>query len=331
MSRSSRKSLIILLAGIPAAVVAALALLALWPMRIPPLPEGTAAAAAESRWLEPMPASYGINPVCEPVILSHGRKTPTVCVLMHGLSNCPAQFVSLARRLHAAGSNVVIPLLPDHGKTNRLTPDYGNMTLRELAAWASTAVSAAQELGDDIVVVGLSVSGTTALWLAMDDARVDRAVILAPFLGPAGIPVAVNAPAGRLLARLPNMFVWWNSELREANPGPPHAYPGFPTRVVGRFMVLGSSLVDAATRRAPTCRDILFITSEADSAVNIPMIREAAARLAAHPGVSVREIWFPAAEKVLHDFIDPTQPGEQTARLEPLLIDWISQPAPGSQ
>ncbi|GAB4181840.1 MAG: hypothetical protein Fur0032_22940 [Terrimicrobiaceae bacterium] len=311
--------------------VAALIVVAFWPFPIPPLPAFSGASLDKSSAdLFGAAIFPGLNPICRPTVLSHGRKTPVSYLLMHGLSNCPAQFANLGRLLHEKGSNVLIPLLPDHGQTNRLTPDYGNMTLEDLARWASEAVEAASQMGDTVVVVGLSVSGTTALWLAMQDTRVDRAVILAPFLGPTGLPIWLNAPAGRLLARLPNMFVWWDSTLREANPGPPQAYPGFPTRLVGRIMVLGSALLDEAAREVPACRDITFITSEADTAVDIPMVREAAARLSAHPGVAVREIWFPAAEGVLHDFIDPRQPREQTARLEPLLVQWLTGGASSS-
>src|SRR5439155_19595433 len=48
-----------------------------------------------------------ISPECRTLFLSHGHRTARVIVLLHGLTNCPAQFDSLARGAFARGANVL--------------------------------------------------------------------------------------------------------------------------------------------------------------------------------------------------------------------------------
>ena len=63
-----------------------------------------------------------IRPECVSGLLEHGHPTERVFVLMHGLSNCPAQFSKLGRLLFERGHNVLIPRTPYHGEKNRLPP-----------------------------------------------------------------------------------------------------------------------------------------------------------------------------------------------------------------
>src|SRR5215813_10580208 len=56
-----------------------------------------------------------IRGVCSSTLLTHGMRTPRAYVLLHGLSNCPRQYVEFAPLLHARGANVLIPRMPRHG------------------------------------------------------------------------------------------------------------------------------------------------------------------------------------------------------------------------
>jgi alpha-beta hydrolase superfamily lysophospholipase len=53
-----------------------------------------------------------------PFILHHNQVTPKVIVLFHGLSDSPFYLKSIAQALHQQGNNVVVALLPGHGKKN---------------------------------------------------------------------------------------------------------------------------------------------------------------------------------------------------------------------
>ena len=51
-----------------------------------------------------------------PYILHHNKVTEKVAVLFHGLSDSPFFFRSIARSIHQQGNNVIVVLLPGHGK-----------------------------------------------------------------------------------------------------------------------------------------------------------------------------------------------------------------------
>jgi len=44
-------------------------------------------------------------------------------VLLHGITNCPLQFLALAESLRAGGDNVLVPRVDHHGLTDRMTTD----------------------------------------------------------------------------------------------------------------------------------------------------------------------------------------------------------------
>lgn len=130
----------------------------------------------------------------------------------------------------------------------------------------------------------------------------------------------------RAFLLMPNRLVWWDRRLRENLPGPQHAYPGFPTHVVGEFIALGKWITSQAAKSAPACRKIDLVLSEADLAVS----NEAAFRLANNwkewPGVTVTETVFPAKEAVPHDMIDPAQPDARVDFVYPRLVEILEKP-----
>ena len=52
---------------------------------------------------------------CASRLLTHGEKTDVVVVLIHGLTNCPKQFVDLGEEIYDRGANVLILRMPYHG------------------------------------------------------------------------------------------------------------------------------------------------------------------------------------------------------------------------
>jgi pimeloyl-ACP methyl ester carboxylesterase len=118
--------------------------------------------------------SAGIAPECRSALYTHGRRTAHVVLIFHGLTNCPAQFDSLARIAYARGANVFVPRLPRHGFANRMTDELGKSDARELVAFADRAVDAASGPSDTLTVVGLSVGGTLAAWAAQERGRRPR-------------------------------------------------------------------------------------------------------------------------------------------------------------
>lgn len=59
-----------------------------------------------------------------------------VILLVHGYTNCPAQFGKLGRQFYDLGYNVLIAPLPHHGLADRLNDEQGQLSARELTAYA---------------------------------------------------------------------------------------------------------------------------------------------------------------------------------------------------
>ncbi len=77
-------------------------------------------AAALVKW-EALRAQDGaeVNPVCRSTLLTHGARAEQAAVLVHGVTNCPQQFVQLAPLLFDQGYNVLIPRIPWNGFLDR--------------------------------------------------------------------------------------------------------------------------------------------------------------------------------------------------------------------
>jgi alpha-beta hydrolase superfamily lysophospholipase len=266
-----------------------------------------------------------IRPECAVQLLEHGHPTKQVFVLMHGLSNCPAQFAEFGRLLFERGHNVVIPRIPYHGEQDRLTTDWARLKAEDMLDAGNQAVDLARNLGDKIAAAGLSINGATVAWMAQNRSDLDRAVLLAPFLAPAGLPDWTLTPVERLLLRLPNMFFWWNSKLKENLQGPPYVYPRFPTRVMAETMRLGGAVLRESRSQSPRSASILVVTSASDTAANNRVTSELVANWQRLRQTGIETFEFPAADKVPHDFIDPNQPNQKTALVYPKIIELLEK------
>jgi len=209
-----------------------------------------------------------IAPACRSTLYTHGRHTGQVVLIFHGLTNCPAQFDSLARGAYERGANVFVPRLPRHGFADRMTDELGKSDARELVAFTDRACDAAVGLGDTLTVVGLSVGGTLAAWAAQEREDVDRAVLIAPMIGVAKAPGALTPVVTRLTSLLPNLFVWWNDKEKEKLRGPSHVYPRFASRAVAATLLVGGETMQQARRKSPGARRAAIVTIEGDQAVD---------------------------------------------------------------
>ncbi|MEP7027607.1 MAG: alpha/beta fold hydrolase [Candidatus Eisenbacteria bacterium] len=261
-----------------------------------------------------------IAPECRTTLYTYGSRTRHVVVLFHGLTNCPAQFDSLGHLVYARGANVLIPRIPRHGFADRMTDQLAESDAREWCAFADSVVDAARGLGDSVTVVGLSLGGTLAAWVAQERRDVDRAVLIAPMIGVAVAPGGWTPVVTRLAALLPNQFVWWNSRQRAALAGPKHVYPRFASRAVAATLLIGGAILQSAHERPPGARRAAFITVGGDAAVDNGAIAELA-RLweKSRPGTVTERFEFPAERRLSHDVVDPDQVGGDPAFTYPVL------------
>jgi carboxylesterase len=84
-------------------------------------------------------------------------------LVVHGFTGCPQSMRGLAQAFAAAGFAVELPLLPGHGTT------IDDMQATTWTDWSGCAEVVYNELAsrcEKVVVAGLSMGGTLAVWLA---------------------------------------------------------------------------------------------------------------------------------------------------------------------
>ena len=262
--------------------------------------------------------SSAISSECRTQIRTHGGPTRHVVILLHGLTNCPAQFDSLGQIAFARGANVFIPRLPRHGFADRMSEELAHADAVELRRFTDRVLDAAHGLGDSVTVVGLSVGGTLVAWAVQERHDVDRAVLIAPMLGVEMAPGRWTPVVAKLTGALPNLFFWWDSKVKQKLPGPRHVYPRFSTRSVAATLKLGWMTREDAVRDAPGCRSLTMVTVGGDKAVDNGLCAELVRAWRRH-GVEVVTYEFPIALHLNHDIVDPEQVGGNPSITYPML------------
>jgi carboxylesterase len=274
-----------------------------------------------------------VNPLCRTIALAHGRVVERAVVLFHGFTNCPQQFRLLGEQLHARGFNVLIPRMPHHGLSDRLTEDLSGLRAEDLARHVDTSVDIARGMGAHVTVTGLSAGGILTAWAAQTRSDVDRAVLLSPAFAPgtqllprvlsgASVDVLTN-----VLLRLPNQFRWWDNASEDGDDGSPmraYAYPRYATRAFGEVMRLGLAVQRRAATEAPAAGAILVVFNPSDRDVDNDLTAALVERWRGR-GTSRVDTWaFDADLALIHDFIDPNQRQQQVETVYPLLLDLLN-------
>jgi len=280
-----------------------------------------------------------INDLCRSVVIDSGERVDRSVVLLHGFTNCPQQYSAFARAYADAGYNVVIPRLPGHGEADRLTTAPSDVGPDDLVAAADEAVDIAAGLGRDVTVVGLSGGGTLASWLAYQRDEVTEAVIVAPLVAPQAVPDFLAAPFARLSRFIPDIYLWWDGDLKEELATPPYAYPRYSLRSLGSFLAVARAAEVQDSQRSTELQRLVVVTNENDAAVSnrgvsdIEQQLEHVLSVDYDANAEVNYV-FPAEDGYKHDLIDPE--GENAdvlaeiyAELGPLLgLDSLESYAP---
>lgn len=271
-------------------------------------------------------AGYPLHEGGRTIVLSHGHPTDRVFVLLHGFTNSPRQFRQLGELLFAKGANVVIPRLPYHGLSDRLTDAHGGLDATNLIRFAEAGIDIARGLGKRITLVGLSVSGVSAGWLAHKRDDLEEVFLFAPFFGPLVVPDSLTPALAAGLVRWPNTFLWWDPRARENIQGPPLNYPRFATRPLGEVLRLG---LDAELQTGPLrVKRLGVVLTASDKAVNNRRTLRIVSQWELNsPGTEFFIYTFPRESRIPHDFIDPLQKGAQTDKVYPALVSWLMRPA----
>ena len=236
-----------------------------------------------------------------PILRVHAARSARAVVLFHGFTDSPQQFAALADSLFARGDNVLVPRLPHHAERGKDARELARLTAGDLCRVADEAVDIAAGLGDTVIVAGLSVGGTLAVWAAEHRPEVHRAVVIAPPFEVAHVPSMFERAMVNLGAHIPNV-----SRHAAVDSGRPDRDPGFATHALVQILRLGMAVRRDAERLAPSGTEVLFLVNAHDHTVKTGPVLDVA-RLWNARAVPVSVYEFPDSLGLPHNIVDPIQ------------------------
>jgi carboxylesterase len=248
------------------------------------------------------------------ILRVHSKKAPRAVLLFHGFTNSPRQFADLGDALFSSGDNVFIPRLPRHAVRGASVSDLAGLTAAELCRTADNAVDIATGLGDTVVVVGLSVGATLALWAAEQRAEVRRAVVIAPPFEVGTVPSILERPMINIGARVPNV-----SRRAASDTARPDRLPGFTTHALAQVLRLGIAVRADVGRASWSSPDVSFVVNAHDHTVKGAAIVDVA-RAWQRRGAPAMSYEIPDSLDLPHNVLDPVGDHPGVALIRPLLV-----------
>ncbi|MBO3461173.1 alpha/beta fold hydrolase [Aetokthonos hydrillicola Thurmond2011] len=200
------------------------------------------------------------NEACRSKFFFHPQPTTKVCLFFHGFTAGPYQFEPLGKAFFEAGYNVLIPLQPGHGMAGNWNSDNPPPLPTEAQIYQEFAISwlkVAQNLGEQVIVGGLSSGGTLASWLALEcGQQIEKALLFSPYLG--GNNIIVDF----LVQVLPIYYEWPNKD----NSGN-HGYDGFLMPALRLFLDMGQGTL-SKVKNSNSGIPMFIVTSESDEVIN---------------------------------------------------------------
>ena len=264
--------------------------------------------------------------VCITKLLDHGMQTEHVSVLLHGFTTCPEQFHELGKQYFEAGYNVLIPRVPYHGLSDRLTNALINLTAENLASFGDRVLDISHGLGRKVTVMGISGSGTLICWLAQNRADLDFAVSIAPLFGLAFIPPVLTKLFEQIVLLLPNFYLWWDPRTKAKNPySIYYAYPGYPLRALVEILRLAMVCRAQAITSPPLGENIVIVINESEPAVSNTEIHKLINSWKKHGKGNISEYFFETDMKLPHDIITPGTPNLPIELIHPRLVSAVRE------
>lgn len=265
-----------------------------------------------------------VSPGGTSILLVHGFATPRTVGFLHGFSNGPSQFLSLARTLFDAGDNVYVPRLPHHSERDTDVAALAQTRVDELCEMADETIGIAAGLGRRIVVVGLSGGANIAAWIAQTRRDVSRVILIAPALDLALLPPSLADPVMQLVQWLPNLTV-----RRSPDPLRPDRDPGFATHGIAEMRRLGRVVRRMADRSPPAVRDIVFLLNENDRTIRNESALDLARVWASSGRQRVSSYLLPRSLGLPHDIIESHARGARTDLVYPIVAALVRGEDPG--
>ncbi len=197
------------------------------------------------------------------------RPTAKVCLLFHGWTAAPYEFKTIGQALYQAGYNVLVPLMPGHGRAGSWYVDQPPpLTLKSetYQRFAIAWLRQAQVMGQQVIVGGVGSGGTLAAWLATHQPKaIHRTILFAPYL--ANSPAVVNL----FVQQQDDYCTWIDAVLQTATPHKPEVetpfYSGFTLPTLQVIQELGQRVLERSQQQ--TAAPMLILASESERALDL--------------------------------------------------------------
>jgi pimeloyl-ACP methyl ester carboxylesterase len=156
-----------------------------------------------------------------PYILHHGKSTEKVVVLFHGLSDSPFFFKSIASAIFEQGNNVVVALLPGHGKKDADADMQDPALAIRWQDHVRQVMASVNGLGKDKYIGGFSTGGALATQYVLS--HPDQAKGLLLYSGALALDSGVETLAG--IWGIKWLTKTMDGEYLTSGPNP-YKYPG---------------------------------------------------------------------------------------------------------
>ncbi len=257
-----------------------------------------------------------IWPECRTKFYSHGKRTHTAVLLLHGYTAGTQQFAPLAERCFDEGYNVFIPRVPHHGKKDRASTETKKLTSVELARFSDHVMDIVCGLGERVIVGGLSMGGVLTAWLAQQRTEVDKALIIAPIFAVHFIPVSIFCLAARLVLLLPDWMHWWDAKKKDKGDGLKWYYARFSMHGLAHIIRLGCVMRALAHRQLSAAREIWLVLNDNDESVDSATVRKLSAAWKISSSGRFHTYTFPRSDGLPHDLIvADDEHGEKNVRI----------------
>jgi esterase/lipase len=204
------------------------------------------------------------NEFCRSRFFFHPQPTDKVMLFFHGFTGVPYQFESIGQLFFDSGYNVLIPLLPGHGRAGNWDRHHPTPLPIEPQAYYDFGLAwlqQAQALGAEVCVGGLSGGGTLALWMAQQRPQaIAKAIAFSPYL--TGKYILSN-----LFIALSDSYYQWPGD-----PNQKKGYSNFRVPALRVFLDMGKVVIERARR--PASAPIFIFSTEADTAVDTEVHHE---------------------------------------------------------
>jgi esterase/lipase len=254
----------------------------------------------------------------ESILFHHEERRQKCIICFHGYTAAPPQFLEIGKLLFDQGYNVYIPRLTLHGFADKST-DTSSLTSAKLKEHLDKSIEIAQNLGNSISIIGLSLGGVLG-GLALNKYKyVESIVLISPAFAFNVGPKALKGALAGALKWMPQQNKKWGT--KENFEEPPYCYDGYSTLALRAILEIAKEVKNTTKARTEEKNIFLLLNDSDESICNVSNLEYAENWQRSHFKTEV--LIIPKFYHLPHDFISPGKSSSQRKWLYNLITSKI--------